>query len=292
MPADVSDKTRVTGTIACSGGAAANPITNAVLKTALGWQDWEQCTIGSSSGYYTQFAFRVDTTGGRTWSFAVDDIGDGTYTTLKTGLASGTNVCIGLIPGAFSDGTVVGARRPFSFKVTLSSADASSTISFAAVKIMPNDARMIAADLTSTNTAIAAITALLGTPAGASVSADIAALQSTASTVMAYTMSNEFTSVAEATDALWLLFGRTLIAYGTLDGAFTHTTTVLQCSTLSGTTDYYGSGCRAVVLNANDGDKKAVRAISSYDTANKRLTLSAALPWTPVNGDTFVIIPA
>lgn len=273
MPADVSDKTRVTGTIACSGGAAANPITNAVLKTALGWQDWEQCTIGSSSGYYTQFAFRVDTTGGRTWSFAVDDIGDGTYTTLKTGLASGTDVCIGLIPGAFSDGTVVGARRPFSFKVTLSSADASSTISFAAVKIMPNDARMIAADLTSTNTAIAAIAAQ-------------------ATTIDALVRSNEFVSVGETADALWLLFGRTLIATGTLDGVFTHTTTVIECSTLDGTTDYYGSGCRVVIANSVDSYKKAVRTISSYSTANKRLTLSAALPWTPVNGDTFVIIPA
>lgn len=284
MTANVTDLTRVTGTIACSGVSTANPITNSVLRTALGYNAIGLCTIGSSDGYYTQFGFRVDTTGGRTWDFAVDDIGDSTYTTLKTGLASGTNVVIGILPGAFSDGTVVGARRPFSFKVTLSSADASSTISFSAMRVLPNDARMIAADLTSTNTAIAAISTLLGTPASIDVSTDIASVKSFVSSV-------EFNSVAETADALWLLFGRTLIATGTLDGVFTHTTTVIQCSTLDGTTDYYGSGCRAVVTNSAD-NKKAVRSISSYNPATKRLTLGAALPWTPVNGDTFVIIPA
>lgn len=289
MTASITDRTRVTGTIACSGAVAANAITSAVLRTALGFPSTEPCVIGSSDGYYTQFGFRVDTTGGRTWDFAVDDIGDGTYTALKTGIASGANVVIGLIPGAFSDGTAVGSRRPFSFQVTLSSADADSVISFAAVRILPNDARMVAADLTSTNTAIAAISTLLGTPVGASVSADALANYTALNGMV---QSNEFVSVAETADAIWLSQQSAIIATGTLDGAFSHTDTVIECSTLSGTVDYYGSGCRVVIANSADSNKKAVRAIGSYSTANKRLTLSAALPWTPVNGDTFVVIPA
>lgn len=284
MTANITDRTRVTGTIACSGASTANAITSAVLKTALGFVSTEPCTIGSLDGYYTQFAFRVDTTGGRTWDFAVDDIGDGTYTTLKSTIASGDNVVIGIIPGAFSDGTVVGSRRPFSFKVTLSSADASSTISFAAVRILPNDARMVAADLTSTNTAIAAITALLAGSNTGTIGGD------TASILSALTVQN-YGTAAEALDDIYYLHRATVIEAGTLDGVFTHTTTVVECSTLDGSVDYYGTGCRALFRSSADG-RRAVRNINGYDPATKHLTLGDALPWTPVNGDTFVVIPA
>lgn len=284
MPANVTDLTRVTGTIACDGVATTNPITNAVLRTALGYNDIGLCTIGGSDGYYTMFGFRVDTTGGRTWDFAVDDIGDGTYTSLKTGLASGTNVTIGIIPGAFSDGTVVGARRPFSFQVTLSSADANSVISFSAMRVLPNDARMIAADLTSTNTAIAAISSLIGAPNNGTLGGDTTAIIGSLSL-------NAYGTAGEALDVIYYLHHAIIIETGTLDGVFTHTTTVVECSTLDGSVDYYGTGCRALFRSSADG-RRTVRSISSYDTANKRLTLGAALPWTPVNGDTFVVIPA
>ena len=288
MSANISDLTRVTGTIACSGSVAANVIDSAALRTALGFGSNAPCVIGSPDGLYTQFGFRVDTTGGRTWDFAVDEVGDGTYTTLKTGIASGGSVTVGIVPGAFSDGTYVGSRRPYAFKVTLSSADASSTISFVASKVVPNDALRVSADLTATNTAIAAVSALIGTPS-VSLAADAASNTASIDTLV---RSNEFVSVAETADAIWLLYNRTLIATGTLDGVFTHTTTIIECSTLSGSVDYYGSGCRVVIANSADSYKKAVRTISSYDTANRRLTLGAALPWTPVNGDTFVVIPA
>ena len=136
MTANVSDLTRVTGTIACSGAAAANTITNAVLRTALGYGESGLCIIGSSDGYYTQFVFKVDTTGGRTWDFAVDDVGDSTYVDLKTAIPSGASVNIGLNPGSFSDNSLaVTSRRPFSFRVTLSSADAGSVISFCAMRV-------------------------------------------------------------------------------------------------------------------------------------------------------------
>lgn len=286
MTANITDLTRVTATIACSGAATTNPITNSVLRTALGYGASGLCTIGSSDGYYTQFGFRVDTTGGRTWDFAVDEVGDGTYTTLKTGLASGASVTCGIIPGAFSDGTVVGSRRPYAFLVTLSSADADSVISLVATRVVPNDALRVSADLTATNTAIAAVSTKIGTPV-TDVSTDIASIVTKIGTPADGSVSSDIANVAYVTSIL----DRTIIATGTLDGAFSHTTTVIQCSTLSGTTDYYGSGCR-VVLYDSTGGGKSVRTISSYSTANKRLTLSVALPWTPVNGDTFVIIPA
>ena len=137
MSAVINDQTRITATIACSGSVTANPITNATLRTALGYGSNEPCTIGSSDGLYTQFQIRVDTGGGRTWSFGVDYIGDGTYTTLKTGLANGAAVTIGIRGGAFSDGTVTGACRPFAFLVTTSAANAADTISIAAIRSIP-----------------------------------------------------------------------------------------------------------------------------------------------------------
>ena len=215
MTANVTDLTRVTGTIACSGVSAANPITNAVLRTALGYNTTGLCIIGASDGYYTQFGFRVDTTGGKTWSFAVDEVGDGTYTTLKTGLASGDSVVIGIIPGAFSDGTGVGARRPYAFQVTLSGADASSVINFVAVKVVPNDALRVSADLTATNAAIAAV----------------------AASVTAFTP-----------------LGSTVIATGTIDIQPAPDDSMFACSTLSGTMDLY-SGVKCVITRASDGSR-------------------------------------
>lgn len=79
----------------------------------------------------------------------------------------------------------------------------------------------------------------------------------------------------------------------TLDGAFTHTTTIIQCSTLANDANWYGANCRIIFNDTSGGPMSTcVRAITSYDTTNKRLTLTTALPVTPVNGDTFVIIPS
>ncbi len=138
MTAVITDRSRVTGTIACSGVSAANPITSDVLRTALGFAAHDPCIIGSHDGYYTQFVFKVDTTGGRTWDFAVDDVGDGTFVDLKTGNPSGSSVNIGVEAGSFSDSSLaVTSRRPFAFRVTLSSADAGSSISFCAMRVKP-----------------------------------------------------------------------------------------------------------------------------------------------------------
>lgn len=276
MTANISDETRVTGTIACSGSSTENLITNAILRTALGITTQNhRCEIGSANGYYTQFAFRVTAGGGRTWDFAADFIGDGTYSTLGTGLATNTAVLIGHNGGSLPDGTGIGSCRPFSFKITMSAANASDVIAFEASAVRPTETSRVINDLSTLNLVYTRIGT--GTAPG--------------TVCQSLDQLTETQVPAVAADAAALVAG-CLIATGTLDGAFTHTTTVVQCSTLSGSVDYYGTGCRLVLANSSDSSRKAVRTISSYSTANKRITVSAAFPWTPINGDTFAVIPA
>lgn len=162
MTANVSDLTRVSGTITCSGSVAANTIDSAALRTALGFTTQNRrCDIGSVNGFYNQFAFSVTLGTATSWSFAVDYFGAGAYTTIATGQTTGS-VTIGTLPGAVSaSGAAVGACRPFAFKITLNAADATSTINFAAWKV---DARidLSTGSVASLSTSVAAIDTAIG----------------------------------------------------------------------------------------------------------------------------------
>ena len=134
--------------------------------------------------------------------------------------------------------------------------------------VVAADAGAIATDVAAILVDTADMQPKLGTPAGASVSADIAAVLALVEFV---------TNTTTVDDA-------------TLDGGFAHTTTVIQSSELEGTNDVY-TGQRVILRQAGTGAGH-IRTILSYDAPNKRITVSVAFAVTPVNGDTIVVIPA
>ena len=77
----------------------------------------------------------------------------------------------------------------------------------------------------------------------------------------------------------------------TLDGVFAHTTTIVESSCLTEAA-FFWEGVGVVITDADTPTVSQVRYVLSYDAVNARITLSGALGFTPVNGDTFYLIPA
>lgn len=163
MTANITDRTRVTCTIACSGASANNAVTSAALRTALGLGPTEPCVIGSVDGLYNQFVVTVTLGTATSWSLGLDFVGDGTYTTIATGLTTG-GVCFGLLPGSVipaGTSSAIGSCRPYAFRVVLNAADATSTINIIAFQTTAKQ-NLTAADVSSVNTAVAAVDTAIG----------------------------------------------------------------------------------------------------------------------------------
>jgi hypothetical protein len=77
----------------------------------------------------------------------------------------------------------------------------------------------------------------------------------------------------------------------TLDGVFAHTTEIVESSCLTEAA-FFWEGMGVVITDADTPTVSQVRYVLSYDAVNARITLSGALGFTPVNGDTFYFIPA
>lgn len=165
MTANISDRTRVTCTIACSDSSANNAVTSSALRTALGLGSTEPCTIGSVDGLYNQFVVTVTLGSTATsWSLGLDFAGDGSYITVASGLTTG-GVCFGMLPGSvIPAGTAIGACRPYAFRVVLNAADATSTINIVAFQVAAKQ-NITAADVSSVNTAVAAVSTSIGAAA-------------------------------------------------------------------------------------------------------------------------------
>lgn len=108
--------------------------------------------------------------------------------------------------------------------------------------------------------------ARLGAPAGASVSADILAI-------------DNFVDELES---------HLIIRKATISD-IAPTTTVFDTTLTEATNNYWNNGAILFTAGANAG---VIRAIKDYDGAAKELTLNTALPVAPSNGDAFSIIMA
>ena len=297
MTANITDRTRVTCTIACSGADANNVVTSAALRTALGLGPTEPCVIGSVDGLYNQFVVTVTLGTATSWSLGLDFVGDGTYTTIASGLTTG-GVCFGLLPGSVipvGTDSAIGSCRPYAFRVTLDAADATSTINIVAFQVAAKQ-NITAADVSSVNTAIAAVSTSLG-----ATTDDISALTvhgrlnlirddlvgiggadlTPVTTVLG--------SVGGAGKTLGAIADASILAYGLVTTAG-GTGTVIS-------TAFIGRDLINELLIIEDvsssltGPKlRCSRSIASFNSTTGTCTV-AALPFSPAVGDIVWVIP-
>ena len=76
----------------------------------------------------------------------------------------------------------------------------------------------------------------------------------------------------------------------TLDGGFTHTTTIIQSSSAEGGGDNMYNGLYVIAKDQTAGSAWDVRQITDFDDSDSRFTLDRPLSFTPVNDDSFIIL--
>jgi hypothetical protein len=306
----VTDRDRATGTITCSGSGTETSITDATLRTAFGLASNVACSIGGPNGYYSQFVFSVTLGTATSWSLSVDYFGEGDFIPVATGQNTGA-VIVGALPGAITASAgFVGSCRPYAFKVTLNTTDATSTINVTAWK-PGTRLELSAGDISSVSSGLAGIvttlgeptddisattvhgrlnairddivgigggtdltpiTTTLGTPAGASISADIAAIKAVVGD-----LGGTGKTLAELLDPL-------LLAYGTVTTG--GSTSIVTCSA------FIGKDLQLellVFLDVSTGHKVS-RTIASFNSSTGAMTVATLAAATAV-GDKCWVYP-
>ena len=286
MTANITDRTRVTCTIACSGASANNAVTSAALRTALGLGPTEPCVIGSVDGLYNQFVVTVTLGTATSWSLGLDFVGDGTYTTIASGLTTG-GVCFGLLPGSVipaGTSSAIGSCRPYAFRVVLNAADATSTINIIAFQTTAKQ-NLTAADVSSVNTAVAAVSTAVDLVASdvddvltAVNNIDTSGIAGIDTKIGTSTASNTVFGVLDKLNGFVLGYA-TVTSNGTTGNAI--------CSGLIGDDFYTGEICS--FFDVSKG-KACSRTIASFSTGSGQLSLSPALPFASAVGDMVVIL--